>query len=139
LRVIYFPIYWFNLNILQIALPASTEIGPGLYLSHVGGIHISPYAVIGSNCDIAHHVTIGVSGLGRPGAPQLGNNIYVGTGATLIGKIKIGDGAKIGANTLVLADVPPGATVIGVPGRVVIAALPDREVRINIRVRDPLQ
>jgi len=55
--------------------------------------------------------------MGREGAPRLGDNVYVGTGSTLVGKIKIGSGAKIAANTLVIDDVPEGATVMGVPGR----------------------
>jgi serine O-acetyltransferase len=85
---------------------------------HIGGIHINPGAIIGDNCDIAHRVTIGTSAMGRKGAPVLGDNVYVGTGATLIGRLKVGSGAKIAANTLVIGNVPEGATVIGVPGRV---------------------
>ena len=124
LKLIYAPIYLFIEVFLHIRIPPSAEIGPGLYLSHVGGILINPQAVIGSNCDIAHHVTIGVSAMGRRGVPQIGNHVYLGTGATLIGKIKVGDGAKIAANTLVMSNVPAGATVMGVPGRVVMMAQP---------------
>src|SRR5947209_1218001 len=104
LKLVYVPVYLAIQNFLQIRIPPSAEIGPGLYLSHAGGIFISPESVIGSNCDIAHHVTIGVSAMGRRGVPQIGNNVYIGTGATLIGKIKIGDGAKIAANTLVMTN-----------------------------------
>ena len=75
-------------------------------------------AFLGSNCDVAHRVTIGTSAMGRSGAPVLGDDVYIGTGATLVGKIKIGDGAKIAANTLVITNVPAGS-VMGVPGRVV--------------------
>ena len=60
--------------------------------------------------------------MGRQGAPVLGDNVYVGTGATLVGKIKIGSGAKIAANTLVINNVPEGATVMGVPGRIIMRA-----------------
>lgn len=97
------------------------SIGGGLYIGHVGGVIISQHAVIGRNCDISQRVTIGTSATGRPGAPTLGDNVYVGTGATLAGKIRIGNGAKIAANTLVIDDVPNGATVMGVPGRVIFA------------------
>jgi serine O-acetyltransferase len=65
-------------------------------------------------------VTIGVPATGRPGAPNIGNNVYIGNGATLVGKIRICDGAKIAANSLVIDDVPEGASVIGVPARVII-------------------
>jgi serine O-acetyltransferase len=99
--------------------PAAT-IGEGFYIAHIGGVHINPQAVIGRNCDLAHHVTIGTSAMGRPGVPVLGDNVYVGTGAALVGKIKIGNGAKIAANTLVMTNVPDGATVMGVPGRIVM-------------------
>jgi serine O-acetyltransferase len=58
--------------------------------------------------------------MGRRGVPQIGNNVYIGTGSTLIGRIKIGDGAKIAANTLVMTNVPAGATIMGVPGRIVV-------------------
>jgi serine O-acetyltransferase len=98
-----------------------TPIGEGLYIGHIGGVHISQFAVIGKNCDISHGVTIGVSAMGRPGAPEIGDEVYIGPGATLIGKIKIGNGVKVAANTLVLDNVPDGATVIGVPGRVMVA------------------
>lgn len=58
--------------------------------------------------------------MGRQGAPVLGDNVYIGTGATLVGKIKVGNGAKIAANTLVITNVPEGATVMGVPGRIIM-------------------
>jgi serine O-acetyltransferase len=94
------------------------SIGEGLYIGHVGGVIISSQAVIGKNCDISHRVTIGTSAMGRQGSPVLGDDIYVGTGSTLVGKIRIGSGAKIAANTLVIDDVPERATVMGVPGRI---------------------
>jgi serine O-acetyltransferase len=112
---------------MQMCISPQASIGEGLYIGHVGGVHISQYAVIGKNCDISHRVTIGVSGMGRKGVPVLGDNVYVGPGSTLVGKIRIGDGARIAANTLVLDDVPAGATVMGVPGRVMVA--PPRPVQ----------
>jgi serine O-acetyltransferase len=103
------------------------SIGEGLYIGHVGGVIISQQAVIGRNCDISHRVTIGASAMGREGAPVLGDNIYVGTGSTLVGKIRIGSGAKIAANTLVIDDVPEGATMMGVPGRILL--VPSRPIQ----------
>lgn len=62
--------------------------------------------------------------MGRKGLPVLGDEVYIGTGATLVGKIKVGSGAKIAANTLVMTNVPEGATVMGVPGRIVMRPRP---------------
>ena len=105
---------------MEMCIDPHATIGPGLYIGHLGGVHINPGAVLGNNCDVAHRVTIGTSAMGRQGAPILGNDVYVGTGATLLGKIKVGDGAKIAANTLVISNIPAGATVMGVPGRVIM-------------------
>ncbi|MGD0798152.1 MAG: serine acetyltransferase [Acidobacteriaceae bacterium] len=105
---------------MEMCIDAHATIGPGLYIGHIGGVHINPQAVLGKNCDLAHRVTIGASAMGRPGAPVLGDDVYIGTGATLVGKIKVGNGAKIAANTLVMTNVPEGATVMGVPGRVIM-------------------
>jgi serine O-acetyltransferase len=58
--------------------------------------------------------------MGRKGVPTIGEEVYIGTGATLVGRIKVGSHAKIAANTLVIDDVPDGATVMGVPGRVIL-------------------
>ena len=107
---------------MEMCIDAQATIAGGLYIGHIGGVHISPQAVLGRRCDLAHRVTIGASAMGREGAPVLGDDVYVGTGATLVGKIKIGDGAKIAANTLVIGNVPAGATVMGVPGRIVMRA-----------------
>ncbi len=109
---------------MEMCLDPCATIGDGLYIGHIGGVHINPGAVVGRDCDIAHRVTIGTSAMGRQGAPIVGHNVYIGTGASLIGKIKIGDGAKIASNTLVMNNVPAGATVMGVPGRVVMRAAP---------------
>ena len=105
---------------MEMCIDPHASIGGGLYIGHIGGVHINPQAVLGENCDLAHRVTIGASAMGRAGAPVLGDGVYIGTGATLIGRIKIGTDAKIAANTLVITNVPEGATVMGVPGRVIM-------------------
>jgi serine O-acetyltransferase len=107
---------------LEMDLDPQATIGGGLYIGHTGGVHINPGAMLGKNCDVAHRVTIGASAMGRSGIPIVGDEVYIGTGATLVGKIKIGNGAKIAANTLVMNNVPAGATVMGVPGRIVMRA-----------------
>jgi serine O-acetyltransferase len=120
LKILYFFAYMFSEVVMEMCLDPQATIGGGLYIAHIGGIHINPEAVIGSYCDIAHRVTIGASAMGRLGSPVLGDKVYIGTGATLVGKIKIGSGAKIAANTLVITNVPEGATVMGVPGRIIM-------------------
>ena len=107
---------------LQMRLNVKAQIGPGLLIAHSGGITLHPDAVIGRNCDLAHHVTIGTPGAGRSGVPKIGDSVYIGTGAVLIGPIQIGDGAKIGANSLVNRDVASGTTVLGIPAQPVARA-----------------
>jgi len=107
---------------MEMCIDAQATIGAGLYIGHIGGVHINPQAVLGRDCDIAHRVTIGASAMGRQGVPVIGDDVYIGTGATLVGKIRIGNGAKIAANTLVMSNIPEGATVMGVPGRIIMRA-----------------
>jgi len=73
--------------------------------------------------------------MGRQGAPVLGDEVYIGTGATLVGKIKIGSGAKIAANTLVMSNIPEGATVMGVPGRIIARAPKAGQVGADVTER----
>jgi serine O-acetyltransferase len=120
MKVVFFFANFFCELVMEMHIDAQATIGPGFYIAHIGGVHINPAAVLGKNCDVAHRVTIGASAMGRQGVPVLGDEVYVGTGATLIGKIKIGSGAKIAANTLVITNVPEGATVMGVPGRIIM-------------------
>jgi serine O-acetyltransferase len=103
-----------------IAIPYRTQIGPGFYIGHFGGITVSPDAKIGQNCNISQDVTIGRSNRGeRAGAPTVGDGVYIGPGAKLIGRISIGNNVAIGANCVVTRDVPDDAVVVGVPGRVI--------------------
>jgi serine O-acetyltransferase len=120
LRILSFLITKFCIVFMEMDIDPQASIGGGLYIGHIGGVHINPGAVLGKDCDLAHRVTIGASAMGRQGIPVLGDRVYIGTGATLIGKIKVGNDAKISANTLVMTNVPEGATVMGVPGRIVM-------------------
>lgn len=120
LKLLFYATDLFCNVVMEMCIDPQANIGEGLYIGHIGGVHINPGATLGKNCDIAHRVTIGTSAMGRKGAPTLGDEVYVGTGAALIGKIKVGDGAKIAANTLVITNVPAGATVMGVPGRIIM-------------------
>jgi serine O-acetyltransferase len=120
LKVVFLFTNLFCELVMEMCIDPQASIGGGFHISHIGGVHINPQAVIGKNCDLTHRITIGTSAMGRQGAPVLGDDVYVGTGATILGKIKIGSGAKIAANTLVITNVPEGATVMGVPGRIVM-------------------
>jgi serine O-acetyltransferase len=98
----------------------TTRIGSGLYLGHFGGVVISPYAILGSNVNIAQGVTIGAESRGqRKGAPVLEDHVWVGAHAIIVGKITIGREALIAPGAFVNFDVPAKAVVLGNPGKVV--------------------
>jgi len=107
--------------------PGAT-IGEGVFIDHGMGIVIGETAIIGDGTLIYQGVTLGgTSQLKKKRHPTLGKNVVVGVGAQLIGDITIGDNSKIGAGSVVISSVPPNATVIGVPGRVVAMRNPDRD------------
>ena len=99
-----------------IELNREAKIGKDLHLIHSGNIRIHPRAVIGDRCGILNDVTIGTNM--KQGAPTIGNDVFIGVGAKILGEITIGDGARIAANSLVISDVPAKATAIGVPARI---------------------
>lgn len=98
-------------------IPLKCRIGGGLVLPHPNGVVIHPDAQIGPNCMIFQQVTLG--GTTSGGVPRLGGHVDVGAGAKLLGPITISDHACVGANAVVLIDVPRGATAVGIPARVV--------------------
>lgn len=101
-----------------IDIPAKTAVGEGLYIGHYGGIVINGRSVIGKNCNISQGVTLGIVNRGEKlGVPVIGDFVYIGPGAKIIGKIKIGNNVAIGANAVVTRDVPDNAVVVGVPAR----------------------
>jgi serine O-acetyltransferase len=121
---IFFPLAWLIYYRYQIkfgiAISYQENIGPGLYIGHHGGIVTNQYATIGKNCNISHGVTIGVTRRGEfEGIPQIGDNVYIGPGAKIIGKVKVGNNAAIGANCVVTRDVPENGVAVGVPGKVI--------------------
>ncbi|WP_053375561.1 serine O-acetyltransferase [Paenibacillus sp. FJAT-27812] len=124
---VWYPFYAFSMVMLQrykykygISISPATDIGKGFYIGHYGGIVISSKAKIGDNCVIMQGVTIGASNRGKSkGVPTIGNNVYMGAGAKIIGAITIGDHAAIGANAVVTRDVPNNGVVSGIPAEVV--------------------
>jgi serine O-acetyltransferase len=98
----------------------AAAIGREFFIDHGAGVVIGETAVIGDRVTLYQGVTLGGTGFQRGKRhPTLGDNVTVGSGAKLLGPIAIGDGAKVGANTVVVEDVPPGATVVGNPGHLV--------------------
>lgn len=105
---------------LGIMIPIGTEIGSGFYIGHFGTIVVHPCVRIGRNCNISQGVTIGISGrAGARGVPVIGENVYIGPGAKLFGKIVIGNNVAIGANAVVTKDLPDHSVAVGVPARVI--------------------
>jgi serine O-acetyltransferase len=111
---------------LGIWIPYSTRIGAGLHIAHPGGIIVNPDAVLGRDCTLAQGVTIGSKPGPGGGVPVVGRGVYIGPGAKVIGPITIGDGAVIGANAVVVHDVPPDAVVGGIPARVIGSGMGSR-------------
>jgi serine O-acetyltransferase len=103
-------------------IPVSCAIGGGLRMPHPNGIVIHPNAIIGPNCMLFQQVTLGSGGV-RPGAPIIGGHVDIGAGARVLGGVRLGDHCRIGANAVVLDDVPPSATAVGVPARIVAKPL----------------
>jgi serine O-acetyltransferase len=93
------------------------EFGPGLVLIHSQGVFINGAVRAGANVHIEHQVTIGAE---KDQSPVLGSEIFIGCGAKVVGSVTIGDGARIGANAVVLHDVPPATTVVGIPAKPVV-------------------
>lgn len=102
-----------------IEIHPGAEIGKGLFIDHGMGVVIGETSVIGNNVTLFQGVTLGGTGKERGKRhPTLGNNVVVGTGAKVLGNITVGDNVQIGANAVVVRDVPPNSTVVGVPGRI---------------------
>lgn len=100
-----------------ISVPASCRIGPGFYIGHFGTIIVHPETVMGARCSIGQGVTFGTRGQGHSGVPRLGDDVYVGAGAKVLGPVTLGDGASVGANAVVVKDVPAGHVAVGIPAK----------------------
>lgn len=104
-------------------IPLNCRIGGGMAMPHPNGIVVHPRAVIGPNCMLFQQVTIGTTR--SEAVPTIGGHVDIGAGAKVLGGVRIGDHACIGANAVVVHDVPEGATAVGVPARI-LRARPDR-------------
>ena len=104
-------------------IPIGCRIGGGLLLPHPNGVVIHPQAEIGPNCLIFQQVTIGAT---ERGVPRLAGHVDIGAGARVLGPINVGADVLIGANAVVVDDVPAGATAVGIPARVLTKTSPSR-------------
>jgi len=123
-KYLFYPFARFFLNRLQykfgISIPVATIIGSGFYIGHFGGVVVNGNSIIGKNCNISHGVTLGLANRGRNlGCPTLGDNVYIGPGAKIVGAVKIGNNVAIGANCVVTKDIPDNSVVVGIPGKVI--------------------
>jgi len=113
--LIYHVLFKFVQIITGIQLPCEVDVGRNFIIDHFGGILISGYAKFGDNCRVRHGVVIGILRVGEKSAPIIGNNVDIGVGARLLGPIRIGDNVLIGANTVVVRDVPDNSVIMTVP------------------------
>ena len=117
------PFYMVGKRLVEIYAGASlspqARIGRGLYIDHFGSIFIAA-SIIGENFTLSHEVTIGVAGRSdKRGLPQLGDRVFIGAGAKIIGPITIGNDVAIGANAVVMTDLPDCAVAVGIPAKII--------------------
>jgi serine O-acetyltransferase len=116
---------------LHVSIHPSATIGSGMFIDHGTGVTIGEGVVMGDDVSMLQGVTIGRSPEGQAGAPRIGRGVLLSAGATVLGNIEIGDFAKIGAGSLVIASVPSGYTAVGVPARLV-GRTPDARPALNM-------
>ncbi|MCR5596050.1 MAG: serine O-acetyltransferase [Lachnospiraceae bacterium] len=125
-----------------IEIHPGAQIGRRLFIDHGAGVIIGETTIIGDDVTLYQGVTLGGTGKEQGKRhPTIGNNVMISTGAKVLGSFKIGDNSKIGAGSVVLEEVPPGSTVVGVPGRVVKRINPDRpqDSMDQITLPDPVR
>lgn len=125
-----------------IEIHPGAQIGRGFFIDHGNGVIIGETTIIGDNVTLYQGVTLGGTGKEQGKRhPTIGNNVMISAGAKVLGSFKIGDNSKIGAGSVVLEEVPPNSTVVGVPGRVVKrnnVSLPQEEMD-QVHLPDPVK
>lgn len=123
LRKHYFLARWYSQRTVRktgIEIHPGATIGKGLFIDHGHGVVIGETAIVGDNVTLYQGVTLGGTGKEQGKRhPTIGNNVMISAGAKILGSFTIGENSKIGAGSVVLSEVPPNSTVVGVPGRVV--------------------
>jgi serine O-acetyltransferase len=111
----------FTRLVTGVEIHPGARIGPGLFIDHGMGVVIGETAEIGADVTLYHGVTLGGTSFAKGKRhPTIGSNVVVGAGAKILGAIEVGDNSRIGANAVVVKDVPPNSVVVGVPGQVVV-------------------
>lgn len=111
-------LYWLNRFVFSCDIPCTVTIGKRLSLPHFGlGVVIHPCAIIGNNVKIYQQVTIGARG--NEWHPVIGDGVLLGAGCKVLGSVHIGDNVKVGANSVVLCDIPSNSTAVGMPAKIV--------------------
>lgn len=125
-----------------IEIHPGAQIGKGFFIDHGNGVIIGETTIIGDNVTLYQGVTLGGTGKEQGKRhPTIGNNVMISAGAKVLGSFTVGDNTKIGAGSVVLEEVPPNSTVVGVPGRVVRRnnqALPQEELD-QVHLPDPIK
>ena len=104
--------------VTHVELPCETQVGRGLIIEHAFDVVISGDAVLGDDVVLRNGVTIGLRHRAFRGSPVIGNRVDIGAGAKILGPITVGDDVSIGANAVVLTDVPPNSIAVGIPARI---------------------
>ena len=105
-------------------LDPDADIGPGFYIPHIGPLQITGGAQIGADC--AAHAVVTIGHGSKPGVPNIGDHVMIGCHACILGPVTIGDRTRIGAGAVVLHDVPPDATAVGIPAKPIMKAADTR-------------
>lgn len=126
-----------------IEIHPAAQIGRGVFIDHGMGVVIGETAVVGDNCTIYQGVTLGGTGKDKGKRhPTIGNNVLIGCGAKILGPFKVGDNSKIAANAVVLNEIPPNSTCVGVPAHVVtinnVRVAPSKADLDQIHIPDPV-
>jgi serine O-acetyltransferase len=116
-----------------IEIHPGAKIGSGFFIDHGMGVVIGETSEIGDNVTLYHGVTLGgTSWKKEKRHPTIGNNVIVGAGAAVLGPIRVGDGARIGSGSVVIEEVPPNTTVVGIPGKVVYGQRADAAMAVDL-------
>ncbi len=125
-------------EVFAVDIHPAARIGKGLFIDHATSLVIGETAVVGDDVSMLHEVTLGGTGKGTGERhPKIGNGVLIGAGAKILGNVRVGEGSKVGAGSVVLEDVPPHTTVVGVPAVVVgrpRASIPSLQMDQSIEI-----
>jgi serine O-acetyltransferase len=133
--------YKFFFKLIQIVtgieLPCEVPVGKNFRIDHFGDIIISGYASFGDDCILRNGVTVGLKNVETKVAPRIGNRVNIGAGAKILGPITVGDDVDIGANSVVLSDVPAQSIAVGIPARIILKKFKNRRCAGDETIKIP--